>query len=85
MKPTGTTTARMLLLYGDVGTGNIMIATGTMAEFAATLTGTADVMPYMPSLVAADDIPLAGLRLVTGTSKIMWSNLYDVRQIISSW
>ena len=80
LKPTGTTSARMLLLYADVSTGNLLIATGTLTEFDATLTGTADVMPYMPPLIDNDDLPIAGLRLVTGTNVILWSNLYDVRQ-----
>jgi hypothetical protein len=81
LKPTGSSTARMLLLYGDVGTGNLLIATGSLTEFSATITGTAGVVPYIPPLVDADDIPLAGLRLVSGTSIILWTNLYDVRQI----
>jgi hypothetical protein len=80
LKPTGTTSARMLLLYAEVNTGNLSIATGSLTEFASTLTGTADVMPYMPSLINNDDLPMAGLRLVTGTSIILWQNLYDVRQ-----
>lgn len=81
LKPTGSSTARMLLLYGDVGTGNLLIATGTLTEFSATITGTAEAVQYIPPLINDDDIPLAGLRLVSGTSQILWTNLYDVRQI----
>ena len=84
LKPVTADKARVYLIYCDVTSGNPMIATGSMTEFDAAITGTAGVMLYMPSLVDADDIPLAGLRLVTGTSTILWPNLYDVRQIISS-
>jgi len=77
--PTGSSNARMLLIYLDPDTGNPYIATGTLTEFANTITGTQQIMPYMPSLIEETDIPLAGVRLITGTSKIMWQNLYDLR------
>jgi len=77
--PTGTTSARMLLLYLEETTGNFMIATGSLTEFNATWTGTAAVLPYVPPIGDINDIPIAGVRLVTGTSSIQWPNLYDVR------
>jgi len=77
--PTGSSNARMLLIYLDPDTGNPYIATGTLTEFANTITGTQQIMPYMPSLIEGTDIPLAGVRLITGTSKILWQNLYDLR------
>jgi len=77
--PTGSSNARMLLIYLDPDTGNPYIATGTLTEFANTITGTQQIMPYMPSLIEETDIPLAGVRLITGTSKILWQNLYDLR------
>ena len=80
LKPPTADKARMLLLYCEVNTGNLLIATGTLTEFDASITGTAEVCPYIPPLVSDDDLPLAGLRLVTGTSVILWTNLYDVRQ-----
>ena len=41
MRPTGSSNARMLLVYLDPDSGNILIATGSMTEFANTITGTA--------------------------------------------
>lgn len=79
LKPTGTTTARMLLIYLDEPTGNFLIATGSLTEFDATWTGTADVLPYLPPIIESNDIPIAGVRLVTGTATMQWANLYDVR------
>ncbi|PNX51069.1 MAG: hypothetical protein BV458_12070, partial [Thermoplasmata archaeon M9B2D] len=61
--PTGSSNARMLLIYLDPDTGNPYIATGTLTEFANTITGTQQIMPYMPSLIEETDIPLAGVRL----------------------
>ena len=77
--PTGTTSARMLLLYMEETTGNFMIATGSLTEFDATWTGTAAVLPYVPPIGDIHDIPIAGVRLVTGTASIQWPNLYDLR------
>jgi len=80
-KPTGSSNARMSLVYLDTSTGNPSIQAGT-TEFAATITGTAAVLPYIPSVPDNDDIALAGVRLVSGTSSIGWSNLYDIREFI---
>ncbi|MHC4690756.1 MAG: hypothetical protein ACYS5F_14150 [Planctomycetota bacterium] len=77
--PTGSSNARMLLVYLDPDTGNPYLATGTLTEFANTITGTAEIMPYMPSLIEPTDIPLAGVRLITGSSVLLWQNLYDLR------
>jgi hypothetical protein len=77
--PTGSSNARMLLVYLDPDTGTPFLATGTLTEFANTITGTADIMPYMPSLIEPTDIPLAGVRLITGSSVLLWQNLYDLR------
>jgi len=79
LRPTGTSSARMILVYLDPDTGNPYLATGSLTEFANTITGTQQIMPYMPSLIEETDIPLAGIRLITGTNKILWQNLYDLR------
>jgi hypothetical protein len=81
--PTGSSSARMLLVYLDPDSGNVLLATGSLTEFANTITGTAAIMPYMPSLVEETDVPLAGVRLITGTSEILWQNLYDLRDYFS--
>jgi hypothetical protein len=82
LRPTGTNTARMLLIYLDQPTGNFYIATGSLTEFSEALTGTAEVLPYIPTLLDNDDMPIAGVRLVTGTATIQWPNLYDVRLLL---
>lgn len=75
-KPTGSANAKMVLVYID-GNNNPTLVAGS--EFSATLTGTVQVYPYIPSIPITDGIPLAGIRLVTGTSVILWDNIYDLR------
>lgn len=70
--------ARMLLLYWDLSANDSGILTGT--SFTASTTGTSAVLPYIPSLADSNKIPLAGIRLVSGTTAIGWDNIYDIRQ-----
>lgn len=76
LKPSGTQGAVMALLYLDAAASPTLLA-GNF--FDATLTGTADVIPHLPSFPDAYGIPVAGIRMVTGTSSILWDNIYDVR------
>jgi len=78
-KPTGTTTAKMVLVYLDQPSGNILLNGGE--EFSATITGTFGILPHIPSTPDAG-VPLAGVRLVTGTSSIGWTNIYDLREFV---
>lgn len=75
LKPTDGT-AKMVLVYLD-GNANPQLLGGS--TFGATLTGTAQVMPFVPSPPASNSIPLAWVRLVSGTERISWSNIYDAR------
>jgi hypothetical protein len=80
-KPTGTS-ARMVLVYLDSdGNPNLL---GGDTYFASSITGNAAVLPYVPSLSATTDIPLAAIRLVSGTNNLVWDNIYDLRPIIVS-
>lgn len=76
-KPTGST-ARMMLLYWDLDSASPKLSTGT--HLFESLTGTASVLPYIPILTNTRHIPLAGIRLVSGTESILWDNIYDMRQ-----
>lgn len=69
------------LVYLDTNTGNpnFIINSGTI--FSESITGTNQVAQYIPSISSpSTQIPLAAIRLVTGTSQIGWDNIYDVRQ-----
>jgi len=79
-KPVTGTQAVMVLVYLDTVSGNPYLMVGSGSYFPSTLTGTAQVLPYVPSVTNPAHIPLSAIRLVTGTSAIGWNNIYDVRQ-----
>jgi len=68
-----------VLLIGLGNEGNPWILTGT--SFAATITGSAAITPFLPS--PATGTMLAAVRLVSGTSRVVWDNIYDLRQFIT--
>ena len=75
-KPTGSN-ARMVLVYLD-GDGNPQLLGGG-TYFAPNLTGTSQIVPYIPAMPNTDAIGIAGIRLLSGTSVITWNNIYDLR------
>ena len=70
------------LVYLDTTTGNpgILVASGT--PFVGSITGTSDLLPYVPYPTSTDQEPLYFFRLVSGTSSLGWNNLYNARQMI---
>lgn len=74
--------AIMGLVYLDKSTGNpgVLIASGT--PFLNSLTGTASLLQYAPYPETINQEPLYFFRLVSGTSSLTWSNLYNARQFI---
>lgn len=76
-KPTGTF-GRMLLLYWDLDSDSAKILTGSY--FSESLTGTSQILPYVPTVSSQSHIPLSAIRLVSGTTGVLWDNIYDMRQ-----
>lgn len=74
-----TTGAIMALVYLDTVSGNPYLLVNSGTYFDATLTGTGDISSYIPRVTNPNWIPETAVRLVTGTTQISWSNLYDVR------
>lgn len=82
-KPTGSMQSQMVLIYLDTVTGNPGVLTSTGSYLYNYITGSAQVLPYIPApSLPSSQIPLAGVRLDTGTMSISWDNLYDIRQWI---
>lgn len=77
--PTTGSSSLMTLVYMDALTGNPGILVGSGSYFPANITGS--IYPYIPS-PSSTQIPLAGVLLNTGTQRITWDNIYDVRQWI---
>jgi hypothetical protein len=80
-KPTGSSTSKLAVLFINTD-GNPQI-TATGAEFPSTGTSLGVIFPYLPSLPTGCALPLAAVRLSSGTSVIDWNNLYDLRQFIN--
>lgn len=79
--PTGTITNKVVLIYSDYD-GNPKLTAGN--EFPNTYTGTVQIVPYIPDLPDDCLFPIAAARLATGTTSIVWANLYDVRPFYST-
>lgn len=79
-KPTGSS-ARMVLVSLD-GADNPQLTGGIF--FSSSLTGTNQIFSFIPQIPASDSIPIAAIRLVSGTSAITWDNIYDVRPFFAT-
>lgn len=82
-RPTSPTGAVIALVYLDATTGNpkLIINSGTI--FSNSITGSSQIALYIPSITDPNtQIPLAAVRLITGTNAISWDNIYDVRQFL---
>lgn len=69
----------LVVLNTDTGNPQVLIASGT--PLAASITGTASVLPYVPQ-PASNQEALYAFRLVSGTNAIGWGNLYNARQLV---
>ena len=69
--------AKMVLITLNRVSGNIEITAGS--EFSSSITGTSQIIQHIPSMPTGTNIPLAAIRLLSGTSSILWANIYDVR------
>lgn len=80
--PTASADAQMVLVSLDMQTNSLRYDVGSGSTFSAALTGSSDVATHIP---AVPDItrylPIAAIRLVTGSLIIGWDSIYDVRQI----
>jgi hypothetical protein len=82
-RPSSPTGAVMGLVYLDTISGNpyLLINSGTV--FINSITGSSQVYPYIPTITnPATQIPLVAVRMITGTSRLSWDNIYDIRQFI---
>lgn len=75
-KPTDNT-ARLILTYIDANDNPQLLP--SPSYIATNITGTMQIVPHIPNLPNADAIPIAVVRLVSGTSSVTWSDIYDLR------
>ncbi len=74
--PSGASNARFVTVYIDGNTGNPAYLTGT--EFNA-LTPPPDPGDFILAPSAAQGVPVAAVYLLSGTSRISWTEIYDLR------
>lgn len=82
--PPNSGTAVMGLIALDTNSGNPYLLIGSGSSFSDTITGTSQIYSYIPPLTNPIDIPIAAIRLVSGTSRLTWDNIYDVRQFVQN-
>lgn len=81
--PSSATGAVIALVFLDTASGNPSLLINSGSIFSSAITGTNQIYPYIPTVTnPSTQIPLAAIRLVTGTSQISWDNIYDVRQFV---
>ena len=76
-KPSGSAASLVLVSLDSIG--NPKITAGTSP--AVNITGGSALLQYLPD-PANYDIPLAMVRLVSGTSSVTWDNIYDLRSFV---
>lgn len=79
-RPTGGANIRYITLYLDGSTGLLEVLTGD--EFSA-LYPPDNPEQFIPVPSPDQGIPLAGIKLLTGTSTLGWGELFDIRNIVS--
>lgn len=77
------TGSSLVLISLDTITGNPYLYATTGTYIPITVTGTSNLLTYLPSLDTARYAPLAFVILHSGTTNITWENLYDVRQFFT--
>jgi len=74
----------MVLIGLDSITGNPFYAVGSGSYFSASLTGANSIVPFIPANPNPNRyIEGSAVRLINGTTIILWPNIYDVRQFIN--
>jgi len=79
--PTITGSAVMTLLYIQPSDNSLQIIAGS--PFSNSITGSAELAQYIPDIDRSVGIPIAAVRLVTGTTGLLWNNIYDVRDFFT--
>lgn len=77
-KPTGSDSARMLLVYLDNEAGIPGVLAGDQFS-ASTVSGTGQRLAHLPIPLHSHHIPIAGVFLNSGSSYVSWDNITDVR------
>lgn len=80
--PTTGSRAVMGLLYIDTVSGNPAWLINSGTYISSSLTGSGDIAQYIPRTTSPSQLPIAAIRLISGTSVLTWDNVYDVRPFL---
>lgn len=71
----------LVIITLDMSTGNPYLIVTSGTYIPSTASGIAQLLPYLPAIQTADSdlLPLAFVRLETGTNAVDWNNVYDIR------
>lgn len=81
-KPASGTSLVLISMDMDTGNPHYLATTGTYIDIRVT--GTSQLINYIPSNIPSSVIPIGLVRLTPSTSTISWANVYDVRPHFSS-
>jgi len=79
--PTVTGSARMALLYMNGANGQLEIVGGPL--FSGGISRNQDLAQYIPDIDRNSYIPLAAVKLTTGTAELEWTDVYDMRDFFT--
>jgi hypothetical protein len=80
-KPTGSGAVPIMVYLDD--SGDVQVAVGS--NFSASDTTIDTIIPHLPALPDVSSVPLAVIRLTSGTSAISWNEIFDLRPLIGWW
>jgi len=72
-------TSVLVLVYLDVS-GTVQYTVGS--GFNPIITETQDIIPYIPAIPLGGMMSLAAVKLSSGTYRISWNEIYDLRPIV---
>jgi hypothetical protein len=80
-RPSTPTGSALIVVGLDRTTGNpYYIGTGTPNMIPVSTTGTAQILKNLPLDLDENHIPLSVIKLSSGTTKVSWGEIYDLRQ-----
>ncbi len=79
-KPTGAY-QNLVLVYINSSRNPALLVSDPIFDPSAT--GLSQIIPYLPSLSTNQGIPLGAVRLQSGTERITWREIYDLRPLLN--
>lgn len=79
-KPTGAY-QKLVLVYIDSSRNPALLISDPVLDVSAT--GISQIIPYLPNLSTTQGVPIGAVRLQSGTERITWREIYDLRPLLN--